>query len=117
MRPRTISLAARTVRESRFRIPRHRQLHNLSDADFTYSIPAVGETQIILQTLAPRYGYDPINLSVYNNVFDMSRTAIIPQSFVEKNKSSSALRRRRGDKLRESSEKQDASRPEVSTKA
>jgi len=43
------------------------QLHNLSDADFTYSIPAIGETQIILQTLAPRYGYDPTNVSVYNN--------------------------------------------------
>jgi hypothetical protein len=31
-------------------------LHNLSDADFTYSGPAVAESQIILQTLAPRYG-------------------------------------------------------------
>ena len=45
------------------------QLHNLSDADFTYSIPAIGETQIILETLAPRYGYDPTNVSVYNNSF------------------------------------------------
>jgi hypothetical protein len=45
------------------------QLHNLSDADFTYSIPAVGETQIILQTLAPLYGYNPANASVYNNGF------------------------------------------------
>jgi hypothetical protein len=42
-------------------------LHNLSDADFTYSGPAVTEAQIILQTLAPRYGYDPSNASVYNN--------------------------------------------------
>jgi hypothetical protein len=45
------------------------QLHNLSDADFTYSIPAIGETQIILETLAPRYGYDPTNVSVYNNSY------------------------------------------------
>jgi hypothetical protein len=45
------------------------QLHNLSDADFTYSIPAIGETQIILQTLAPRYGYDPTSVSVYNNSY------------------------------------------------
>jgi hypothetical protein len=45
------------------------QLHNLSDADFTYSIPAIGETQIILQNLASRYGYDPTNVSVYNNSF------------------------------------------------
>jgi hypothetical protein len=43
------------------------QLHNLSDADFTYSIPAIGETQLILQNLASRYGYDPTNVSVYNN--------------------------------------------------
>jgi hypothetical protein len=44
-------------------------LHNLSDADFTYSGPAVAEAQIILQTLAPHYGYDPSNVSVYNNGF------------------------------------------------
>jgi len=42
-------------------------LHNLSDADFTYSSPAITEAQIILLTLAPRYGYDPSNVSVYNN--------------------------------------------------
>jgi len=42
-------------------------LHNLSDADFTYSGPAITEAEIILQTLAPRYGYDPTNISVYNN--------------------------------------------------
>jgi hypothetical protein len=45
------------------------ELHNLSDADFTFSIPAVGETQVILQTLASRYGYDPTNVAVYNNSF------------------------------------------------
>ncbi len=45
------------------------ELHNLSDADFTFSIPAVGETQIILQNLASRYGYDPTNVSVYNNSY------------------------------------------------
>lgn len=44
-------------------------LHNLSDADFTYSGPAVGEAQVILQNLAPRYGYDPANVSVYNNSY------------------------------------------------
>jgi hypothetical protein len=44
-------------------------LHNLSDADFTYSGPAVSGAQIILQTLAPRYGYDPANTAVYNNGF------------------------------------------------
>ncbi|MGD0791590.1 MAG: hypothetical protein ABR920_07445 [Terriglobales bacterium] len=42
-------------------------LHNLSDADFTYSGPAIIEVNIILQTLASRYGYNPSNTSVYNN--------------------------------------------------
>ncbi|HXJ86328.1 MAG TPA: hypothetical protein VMS18_05890 [Candidatus Binatia bacterium] len=44
-------------------------LHNLSDADFTYSGPAVTAAQTILQTLAPRYGYDANNTSVYNNSY------------------------------------------------
>jgi len=44
-------------------------LHNLSDADFTYSGPAITAAQTILQTLAPRYGYDPANASVYNNSY------------------------------------------------
>jgi hypothetical protein len=44
-------------------------LHNLSDADFTYSGPAVTTAQVILQTLAPRYGYDPANASLYNNKY------------------------------------------------
>jgi len=44
-------------------------LHNLSDADFTYSGPAVVAAQTILATLAPRYGYDPNQTSVYNNGF------------------------------------------------
>jgi hypothetical protein len=34
-------------------------LHNLSDADFTYSGPAVTIDNVILQTLAPNFGYDP----------------------------------------------------------
>lgn len=42
-------------------------LHNLCDADFTYSGPAVSEAQIVLATLAPRYGYDSSNASVYND--------------------------------------------------
>jgi hypothetical protein len=42
-------------------------LHNLSDADFTYSGPAVIAVNTILANLASRYGYDPSNPSVYNN--------------------------------------------------
>jgi hypothetical protein len=34
-------------------------LHNLCDADFTYSGPAVDIDNVILQALAPQFGYDP----------------------------------------------------------
>ena len=44
-------------------------LHNLSDADFTYSGPAVSTVEIILKQLAPGYGYDPASVSTYNNSF------------------------------------------------
>jgi hypothetical protein len=42
------------------------QLHNLSDADFTNSIPAVGTAQALLARLAPEFGYDPADAAVYN---------------------------------------------------
>jgi len=38
-------------------------LHNLSDADFTYSGPAVVAVNTILQTLAPDFGYNPADPS------------------------------------------------------
>jgi len=44
-------------------------LHNLSDADFTYSIPGVTSVQVVLQALAPQFGYDPAKTSVYNNQY------------------------------------------------
>lgn len=34
-------------------------MHNLSDADYTYSMPAVGAVEIILAQLAPEYSVDP----------------------------------------------------------
>src|SRR5262249_58938042 len=34
-------------------------LHNLSDADFTFSGPAVIAVNTILQTIAPQFGYSP----------------------------------------------------------
>src|SRR5262249_21773135 len=34
-------------------------LHNISDSDFTYSGPAVTGVNVILQSLAPQFGYDP----------------------------------------------------------
>ena len=45
------------------------QIHNLSDADFSNSIPAVTESQVLLAQLAPQYGYDPANVTVFNNKF------------------------------------------------
>ena len=44
-------------------------LHNLSDADFNFTIPAVTIEQVILKTLAPVFGYDPADTSRYNNGF------------------------------------------------
>lgn len=45
------------------------EIHNLSDADFTFSIPAVTEAQVILSTIAADYGYDPTDTARYNNDF------------------------------------------------
>lgn len=45
------------------------QIHNLSDADFVNSIPAVTETQALLTALAPRFGFDPADVAGYNNGF------------------------------------------------
>jgi len=48
-------------------------LHNLSDADFTYSGPAVIAVNTVLQELAPQFGYNPADpnylLSFRNPVF------------------------------------------------
>lgn len=44
-------------------------LHNLSDADFVLSIPVVSIDQVVLQAIAPQYGYTPTDLTVYNNKF------------------------------------------------
>jgi hypothetical protein len=44
-------------------------IHNLSDADFSYSIPAITSMQVILEKLAPNFGFDPGDASNYNNRF------------------------------------------------
>lgn len=44
-------------------------IHNLSDADFNFSIPATTEAQVILQNLAPRYGYSTADQARYNTRF------------------------------------------------
>lgn len=43
-------------------------LHNLSDADFTYSGPAVDIDNVILAVLAPEFGYNPSHAN-YNTNF------------------------------------------------
>lgn len=45
------------------------QIHNLSDADFINSIPAVTEVQVLLQNIAPNFGYNPADTATYNNSF------------------------------------------------
>jgi hypothetical protein len=41
-------------------------IHNLSDADFIFTGPVVTESETILRTLAPRYGFDAANVARYN---------------------------------------------------
>lgn len=43
--------------------------HNLSDADFTFTGPAVTEAQVLLAKIAPRFGYDPSDTARYNTKF------------------------------------------------
>jgi hypothetical protein len=43
--------------------------HNLSDADFTFTGPAVTEAQLLLASLAPRFGYDPADAARYNTKY------------------------------------------------
>ena len=45
------------------------QLHNLSDGDFTESIPAMVMAQKLLSKLAPEYGYDPADVARYNTKY------------------------------------------------
>ena len=45
------------------------QLHNLSDADFTQSIPSISVDQIVLAQLAPSFGYSPTDVANYNNKY------------------------------------------------
>jgi hypothetical protein len=40
-------------------------IHNLSDADFTYSGPAVDADNVLLQSIAPQFGYNPSDTATY----------------------------------------------------
>ena len=41
-------------------------INNLSDGDFTFSIPSIADAQVILAVLAPSFGYDPADVTRYN---------------------------------------------------
>jgi hypothetical protein len=45
------------------------ELHNLSDADFIFTAPAVAQAQLLLAALASRFGYDPNQLAAYNTKY------------------------------------------------
>jgi hypothetical protein len=45
------------------------QIHNLSDADFVESMPAVTNAELLLRTVAKQFGYDPADSVAYNNKF------------------------------------------------
>jgi hypothetical protein len=45
------------------------QIHNLSDADFVNSIPAITQVQVLLQQIGPTFGYDPADVARFNNFF------------------------------------------------
>jgi hypothetical protein len=44
-------------------------LHNLSDADFTFTVPAAAEAGVLLKTLAVRFGFDPNDGAAFNTKF------------------------------------------------
>jgi len=44
-------------------------IHNLSDADFTFTGPSVSIVQILLADLAPGYGYSPADVAHYNRAY------------------------------------------------
>ena len=44
-------------------------LQNLSDADYTYTGPAAVQSELLLRTLAPKFGYDPGDATHYNTVY------------------------------------------------
>ena len=44
-------------------------LHNLSDGDFTFSIPAAGDAALLISSLASHYGFDPADIATYNTKY------------------------------------------------
>ena len=53
-------------------------LHNLSDADFILTGPAVSEIQTVLASVANRFGFNPTDTANYNNKFRNKVLSYIP---------------------------------------
>jgi hypothetical protein len=56
-------------------------LHNLSDADFTFTGPAATEAGALLKSLAPRFGHDPNDAAAFNTKF---RNPVLAQLSAER---------------------------------
>jgi hypothetical protein len=56
-------------------------LHNLSDADHSFTGSALSEVQIVLKAVAGRFGYDPADAGVYNTRF---RNAVLANLSAER---------------------------------
>jgi hypothetical protein len=54
---------------SQVNAPAEYELHNLSDADFTLTGPAVAVAQLVLAKLAPDFGFDPTDAARYNTKY------------------------------------------------
>jgi len=44
-------------------------MHNLSDADYTFTGPAVVQSELFLRIVAPKFGYDPADATRYNTEY------------------------------------------------
>lgn len=44
-------------------------LHNPSDADYVFTVPAMTVSQVLISTVARQFGYNSIGISNYNNKF------------------------------------------------
>ena len=44
-------------------------LHNLSDADYTFTGPAAAQADLFLRVLAPKFGADPADARRYNTEY------------------------------------------------
>jgi hypothetical protein len=56
-------------------------LHNLSDADHSFTGSALSEVQIVLKAVAGRFGYDPADTAIYNTRF---RNAVLAHLSAER---------------------------------